>query len=118
MRPFLYYASMLLLGFAWYRFGQRLLRKGWRDEKGELTEGLAGPAGLLVAAVAACGLFFFALRALVRGEVSCVGKGCAGQIYTLAASPGDYWANVFFLLWCVLALGYAGYVTLRIWFRA
>ncbi|MDM0086572.1 MULTISPECIES: hypothetical protein [unclassified Variovorax] len=118
MRPFLYYTALLLLGFAWYHVGQRLLRKGYRDEKGELTPGLAGPAGLLVAAAVACFLFFSMLRALVRGEVPCVGKGCAGQLYTLAASPGDYWANVLFLLWCVLALGYAVYVTLRIWLRA
>ena len=54
---------------------------------------------------------------LARGEVPCVGKGCAGQIYTLAEQAGPYWANVFFLLWCVLAFGYALYVTLRIWLR-
>ena len=46
-----------------------------------------------------------------------MGKGCAGQIYTLAEQAGPYWANVFFLLWCVLAFGYALYVTLKIWLR-
>ena len=44
MRAFLYYALMLLLGYAWYRYGQKLLRKGYRDEKGELTQGLVGPS--------------------------------------------------------------------------
>ncbi|WP_369632912.1 MULTISPECIES: hypothetical protein [unclassified Variovorax] len=109
---------MLLLGYAWYRYGQKLLRKGYRDEKGELTQGLVGPVGFLLTAGVTCYLFFAMLRALVRGEVPCVGKGCVGQVYTLAAHAGDYWANLFFLAWCVLGLGYAMYVTLRIWFRA
>ena len=118
MRAFLYYALMLLLGYAWYRYGQKLLRKGYRDEKGELTQGLVGPVGFLLTAGVTCYLFFAMLRALVRGEVPCVGKGCAGQVYTLAAHAGEYWANMFFIAWCVLGLGYAMYVTLRIWFRA
>lgn len=46
-----------------------------------------------------------------------IGKGCAGQIYTLAEHAGPYWANLFFLVWLVLALGYAMYVTVRIWTR-
>ncbi|MDM0073703.1 hypothetical protein QTH90_04890 [Variovorax sp. J2P1-59] len=118
MRNVIYYALMLLLGFAWYRFGQNLLRKGHRDENGELTKGLVGPVGFLLTGVVACCLFFAVLRALVRGEVSCVGRGCEVQVYTLAANSGEYWANLFYLVWCVLALGYAMYVTLKIWFRA
>ena len=67
---------------------------------------------------AAAGYLWFALlRALVRGQVPGAGKGCAGQIYTLAEQAGPYWANVFFLAWCVVAFGYALYVTLKIWFR-
>lgn len=117
MRDVLYYSLMLLLGFAWYRFGQNLLRKGVRDENDELTKGIVGPVGFLMAGGIACYLFFGVLRALVRAEVPCIGKGCAGQLYTLAANPGEFWANVLFLVWMVLALGYALYVTLRIWFR-
>jgi len=118
MRTFFYYALMLLLGFAWYRYGQKLLRQGYRDEKGELTQGVVGPVGFLMVAGVTCYLFFAMLRGLVRGEMSCVGKGCAGQVYTLAAHAGDYWANLFFVAWLVLALSYAMYVTLKIWFRA
>ncbi|WP_295987878.1 hypothetical protein [uncultured Variovorax sp.] len=118
MRDFLYYASLLLLGFAWYMFGQKLLRKGLRDENDQLTKGVVGPVGFLMAAGISCYLFFGMLRALVRGEVPCLGKGCTGQIYTLAANPGEFWANVFFMAWMVAALAYALYVTLRIWFRA
>ncbi|MEP6721167.1 MAG: hypothetical protein ABJA77_06970 [Variovorax sp.] len=113
-----YYLLMLLLGFAWYKFGQNLLQKGHRDENGELTEGVVGPVGFLVTAVVACILLFGLLRALVRGEVSCLGKGCGIQVYTLVAEAGDYWANVFFLAWMVLGLGYGMYVTLKIWYRA
>ncbi|MDM0052904.1 hypothetical protein [Variovorax sp. J22R115] len=40
------------------------------------------------------------------------------QIYTLAAHAGEYWANVFYIAWMVLGLGYAMYVTFKIWFRA
>jgi hypothetical protein len=118
MRALIYYSLMLLLGFAWYKFGQNLLRKGHRDENDEPTQGLVGPVGFLMSAVVACVLFFAMLRALVWGEVPCIGKACSAQVYTLAASSGDYWANVLSLLWLVLALGYAMYVTLRIWFRA
>ncbi len=117
MRNLLYYALMLLLGYAWYRFGQNRLRKGRRHENGEFTQGLMGPVGMLVAVTVSGYLGFAMLRALFRGEVPCVGKGCAGQVYTLAESAGPYWANLFFLAWCVLALGYAIYVTLRIWLR-
>lgn len=117
MRNVIYYALMLLLGLAWYKFGQNLLRKGRRDENDELTQGFVGPLGFLVAGVGACYLFFALLRALARGEVSCLGKACTGQVYTLAANSGEYWSNVFYLVWLVLALGYALYVTLKIWFR-
>ncbi|MDP9604864.1 hypothetical protein ABL840_28635 [Variovorax sp. NFACC27] len=118
MRDLLYYSLMLLLGFAWYRFGQNLLRKGRRDENDELTKGFVGPVGLLVTGGVTCCLLFAVLRALVRGEVPCVGKACSGQVYTLAAHTGEYWANMFYLVWLLLALGYAMYVTLKIWFRA
>lgn len=118
MRQVLYYALMLLLGYAWYRFGQRLIRKGYRDERGKLTEGMTGPLGLLLVAGVLCVLFFSLVRALIRREIQCLGKGCHGQLYTLAAHAADYWANMFFLLWMVLGLGYAIYVTLKIWFRA
>ncbi|MET3496286.1 hypothetical protein [Variovorax boronicumulans] len=117
MRSFIYYSLMLLLGFAWYKFGQKLLRKGYRDERGELTEGMVGPVGFLMCAGVACYLFFAMMRALIRGEVPCLGRGCQGVVYTLAANAGDYWANMFFMLWLVLGLGYALYVTYKIWFR-
>lgn len=117
MRTFLYYALMLLLGAAWYRYGQKLLRKGYRDENGEPTQGIVGPVGFLACGAVACYLLYAVLRALVRGEVACAGKGCAGQIYTLAEHAGHFWANVFFLAWLVLGLGYAMYVTYRIWTR-
>ncbi|MDM0109689.1 hypothetical protein QTH97_32550 [Variovorax sp. J22R24] len=117
MRSAVYYSLMLLLGFAWYQFGQNPLRKGYREENGRLTQGIVGPVGLLVTAVVACGLLFALLRALFRGEVSCLGRGCTMQIYTLAAHAGEYWANVFYLAWMVLGLGYAMYVTSKIWFR-
>ena len=110
-------ALMLLVGFVFYRHGQKLLRQGYRDRNGEPTQGMVGPVGFLVLGAVGCYLLFALLRALARGEVPCVGKGCAGQIYTLAEQAGPYWANVFFLLWCVLAFGYALYVTLRIWLR-
>ncbi len=109
---------MLLLGFAWYRFGQHLLRKGYRDVAGELTAGLVGPAAFIVTAALTCYLSFSFLRALVQSEVPCIGKGCTTQVYTLAAHAGDYWVNMFYLAWLVLALSYALYVTLKIWFRA
>ncbi|MGJ7527320.1 hypothetical protein [Variovorax sp. GB1P17] len=113
----LYYLLMLLLGYAWYKFGQNLLRKGYRDENDQRTEGLVGPLGLLVISAVACYLLFALLRALVRGEVSCIGRGCKTHVYTLAAHAGDYWANMFYLAWMVLGLSYAVYVTLKIWFR-
>jgi len=118
MRTVIYYSLMLLLGFAWYKFGQNLLRKGRWSESGERTEGIVGPVGFLVTAGLGCYLLFALLRALVRAEVPCIGKACKMQVYTLATQAGEYWANVFFLTWIVLALGYAMYVTLRIWFRA
>lgn len=118
MRTAFYYLLMLLLGFAWYKFGQNLLRKERWDGNGERTEGLVGPLGLLVTAAVACYLLFAFLRGLVRGEVPCIGKACKMQVYTLAANAGDYWANMFFLAWMVLGLSYAVYVTLKIWFRA
>lgn len=117
MRHVLYYSLMLLLGFAVYKYGQNLLRKGHRDERGELTQGVVGPFGFLLAAGVTCFLLFGLLRALVQREVQCLGKGCHGQLYTLAANAADYWANMFFLLWMVLGLSYAMYVTLKIWFR-
>jgi len=117
MRDFLYYSSLLLLGFAWYRFGQKQLRKAPFDENGAPTQGLVGPVGFLMSVGVGGAIVFFILRALVRGEVPCVGKGCAGQVYTLAAHASAYWANVLFLVWLALALGYALYVTLKIWFR-
>lgn len=117
MRTALYYSLMLLLGFAWYKYGQNLLRKKRWNENGERTEGLAGPVGLLLAAAAGCYFLFAFLRALVRGEVPCLGKACGMQVYTLAANTGDYLANMFFLAWMVLGLSYAVYVTLKIWFR-
>jgi len=117
MRTAIYYSLMLLLGFAWYKFGQNLLRKRRWDDSGKRTEGLVGPVGLLVTAAGVCYFLFELLRALVLGEVPCVGKACRMQVYTLAANAGDYWANMFFLAWLVLALSYAVHVTLKIWFR-
>lgn len=117
MRSVLFYSLMLLLGYAWYRFGQNLLRKGYRDENDQVTQGIVGPVGFLMCGGVACYLLFAFLRALVRGEVPCIGRGCKMQVYTLAASAGEYWANMFYMLWLVLALGYALYVTFKIWFR-
>ncbi len=117
MRDRLYYSLLLLLGFAWYRFGQTQLRKAPFDENGAPTQGLVGPVGFLMS-VGVAGAFLFAIvRALARGEIACVCKGCAGQVYTLATNASAYWANVLFLVWLVLALAYALYVTLKIWFR-
>ncbi len=98
--------------------GKSCFKKSVGIEKGERTEGLVGPVGLLMTAAGVCYFLFEFLRALVRGEVPCVGKACRMQVYTLAANTGDYWANMFFLAWMVLGLGYAAYVTLKIWFRA
>ncbi len=108
---------MLALGFAWYRYGQQRLRKDHRDEKGALTEGFVGPVGFLICAAVVCALTFGLLRALVRGEVPCVGRACKVPLYTLAANAGEYWATMFYLAWIVLATGYAMYVTFKIWFR-
>ncbi|UCU97572.1 hypothetical protein [Acidovorax radicis] len=113
----LYYLLMLLVGVFWYRYGQKLLRQGLRDENDELTKPPVGPVGFVVISGVAAYLLFAAMRALVLREIPCVGKGCAGQIYTLAEHAGQYWANLFFVVWLVLALGYAMYVTLKIWFR-
>lgn len=117
MRTALYYFLMLLLGFAWYWYGQRLLRKKRWNDKGERTEGLTGPFGLLVVIAITGYLSFAFLRALITAEVPCVGKACRMQVYTLAANAGEYWANMFFIGWMVLGLSYAVYVTLKIWFR-
>lgn len=117
MRLVIYYSLMLLLLLAWYKLGQNLLRKGPRDENGDLTAGFFGPMGFLVCSLMGCYLFFALVRALVRGEVPCLGRGCGGQIYTLAAHAADYWSGVFYLSWFVLALGYAVYVTFKIWSR-
>ncbi|RZJ15869.1 MAG: hypothetical protein EON50_00230 [Acidovorax sp.] len=117
MVTFLYYALMVLLGYVCYRYGQKLLNQGLRDENDEFTKPPLGPVGFLVIGAVACYLSFAALRALALREIPCVGKGCKGQIYTLAEHAGQYWANLFFVLWIVLALGYAMYVTIKIWQR-
>jgi uncharacterized protein with PQ loop repeat len=117
MRAIFYYSLMLMLGFAWYKFGQKLLRQGDRDENDEPTTGVFGPFGFLLSAALTCYLIYGALRALVRGEVPCLGKSCSGQVYTLAANPSDFWSNLFFMFWIVLALLYAMYVTFKIWSR-
>ncbi len=117
MRSFLYYTLLLLLGWAWYRFGQKQLRKGRWDDNGQPTQGIVGPVGLLVAGVVASYLAFALVRALWLGEVPCVGRGCTTQVYTLAAHASEYCANLFFIAWMVLGLGYAVYVTLKMWFR-
>lgn len=113
-----YYALMLLLGYFWYRFGQNLLNKGLRDENDEFTKPPLGPISFLVVGGIACYLLFAAGRALLLREIPCVGKACANQIYTLAEHSGPYWANLFFVVWMVLGLGYAMYVTVKIWLRA
>ncbi|MCS4292698.1 hypothetical protein M2375_000904 [Comamonas sp. BIGb0152] len=117
MRNIVYYLLMLMLGYAWYKFGQKLLRQGHRDENDEPTTGIFGPFGFLLSAALTCYLVFGALRALIRGEVSCLGRSCSGQVYTLAAHPSDYWSNMFFMIWIVFALIYALYVTFIIWSR-
>lgn len=113
----LYYALMLLVGYVWYRYGQKLLNQGLRDENDEFTKPPVGPAGFLLISGIAAYLLFAAVRALVLREIPCVGKGCAHQIYTLAEHAGQYWANLFFVVWMVAALGYAMYVTVKIWLK-
>ena len=113
----LYYLLMLMLGFAWYKFGQNLIQKGYRDENDERAEGIVGPVGLIVISAADCYFLFAFVRALVRGEVSCIGKGCKAHVYTLVANTGDYWANMFYLVWMVFGLSYTVYVTVKIWLR-
>ena len=88
-----------------------------RDENDEFTKPPVGPIGFLVIGAVAAYLLFSALRALVLREIPCVGKGCAGQLYTLAEHSGQYWGNLFFVVWMVLALGYTMYVTIKIWTR-
>ncbi|MDR0213765.1 MAG: hypothetical protein LBJ15_07135 [Comamonas sp.] len=113
----LYYLLMLLLGFAWYKFGQNLIRKESRGESDLSTKGLVGPVGLLVTSAVAIYLLFALVRSLIRGEVSCIGKGCKVHAYTLATNAGDYWANIFYIAWMVFGLSYAVYVTIKIWYR-
>lgn len=117
MVAILYYALMLLLGFAVYRYGQKQLNQGFRDENDEITKPPLGPVGFVVCAAVACFLSFGLLRALVKGQIECVGKGCRGQVYTLAEQAGQYWGNVFFLAWMALFLAYALYVTFKMWSR-
>jgi hypothetical protein len=112
-----YYALMLLVGYIWYRHGQKLIHQGLRDENDQVTQPPVGPVGFLVATGLACYLLYEALRALVLRQIPCVGKGCKGQVYTLAEHAGPYWANLFFVVWMTLALGYAMYVTIKIWMR-
>ncbi|MCI5069010.1 hypothetical protein [Acidovorax sp.] len=111
----LYYALMLLVGYFWYRYGQKLLRQGPRDENDQFTKPPVGPVGFVMVTAITGYFAFAAVRALVTREIPCVGKGCRGQIYTLAEHAGQYWANLFFVAWLVLALGYAMYVTIKIW---
>ncbi len=117
MLTFTYYALMLLVGYFWYRHGQKLLNQGPRDENDEFTKPPVGPIGFLVVTGLACYLLYEALRAVVLLEIPCVGKGCKGQIYSVAEHSGQYWANLFFVVWMVLGLGYAMCVTIRIWTR-
>ena len=44
-------------------------------------------------------------------------QGCKAHVYTLVANTGDYWANMFYLVWMVFGLSYAVYVTVKIWLR-
>ena len=113
----LYYALMFLVGYFWYRYGQKLLRQGVRDENDEFTKPPVGPVGFVMVTAITCYFTFAAVRALVMQEIPCVGKGCKGQIYTLAEHAAQYCANLFFVVWLALALGYAMYVTVRIWTR-
>ena len=76
-----------------------------------------GPFSFLVVAGIGCYLLYEALRAMVLRQIPCVGKGCAGQIYTLAEHADKYWANLFFVVWMVVALAYAMYVTFKLWTR-
>ena len=54
---------------------------------------------------------------MVLRQIPCGGNGCAGQIYTLAEHADKYWANLFFVVWMVVALAYAMYVTFKLWTR-
>ncbi|WP_428001230.1 hypothetical protein [Acidovorax sp.] len=115
MIDIIYYTLMLLLGYAVYRYGQKQLAKGYRDENDEVTKPPLGPVSFVVCAAITGFLSFGLLRALARGEIECVGKGCRGQVYTLAEQAGQYWSNMFFLAWIVLFLAYILYVTFRMW---
>ena len=68
MRDFLYYSSLLLLGWAWYRFGQKQLQKAPFDENGAPTQGLVGPVGFLMTAGVAGYALFAVMRALTALE--------------------------------------------------
>ena len=116
MRTAIYYLLMLLIGFFWYRLGQKLLRNGRYDENGKPSQGFVGPIGFLMCGALSCYLLFAVVRALIRGEIPCVGKACGGQVYGLATNAGEYWANLFFVVWLLLAMGYAMYVTFKVWF--
>lgn len=118
MLRFLYYFLTLVVCYVFYRYGQKLLRKGYRDEEtGEPTQGMLGPIGFLLCGGFACFLWFAVLRALAWGEVQCAGKGCKGQTYTLAAHPGPFWDNIFYLVVMALLMSYGVYVTFKIWTR-
>jgi hypothetical protein len=114
MRHVIYYSLMLILGFAFYKYGQNLLHKAPGDGSVERTKGVKGAFGLLVMAGVNFFLLFLMLRALALREVECLGKGCKEQLYTLAANAAEYWSSMFYLLWMVLGLSYAMYVTLKI----
>lgn len=115
MLTILYYALMLLVGYVWFRYGQKLIQQGPRDKNDEITKPPLGPIGFLVVAGLTSYLAYEALRALVLQQIPCVGKSCKGQIYTLAEHAGPYWANLFFVAWLTLAMGYALYVTVKVW---
>lgn len=114
MRHVIYYSLMLILGFAFYNYGQNLLHKPSSDGSVERTKGVKGAFGLTVMAGVNFYLAFLMLRALALQEVECLGKGCNVQLYTLAANGAEYWSSMFYLLWMVLGLSYAMYVTLKI----
>ena len=99
------------------KLSEAALAGSLRDENDELTKPPLGPVGFLLVAGMTCYLAFEALRAVVLGQIQCVDKGCKSQIYILAEHSGQYWANLFFVVWIVVAQGYAMYVTTNTWTR-
>ena len=114
MLTFLYYALMLLVGFVF---------TGTAKAAPPRVSGLQRRApqawwacGFLVLGAVGCYLLFALLRGW-RGRGALRGKGLCGADLHAGGTGRPVLGQRVFLLWCVLAFGYALYVTLRIWLR-